>query len=314
MDKKCFPVIVLSGPTAVGKSALSLELALRLNGEVVSADSMQVYKGMDIGTAKLSMQQRRGVPHHLIDVCDLQTAFNVVHYFRHCMNACQDIIDRGKVPIVVGGTGFYIRSFLYGPPKGPPASSTLRAALLLRLEKEGAECLWKEVCDRDPLYAKTITCRDKNKLIRGLEIMSLTKRRVSDFAVPTTPQKKFNFRCWFLYHPRSALYKHINTRCEEMVQAGLCEEVKELLQRGLQDNMSACQAIGYRQCIEYLSSSQTWQDWEQFIEQFKTASRRLAKRQCTWFRKQPLFQWIDKDCFSMEQIKEKVVEDYLRAI
>ena len=304
-------VIILSGPTAVGKTQLSLTIAKAIGGEIISADSMQVYRGMDIGTAKVSVQERLQVPHHLIDSIDLDESFNVMEFYKHACQAIKEIFAKGAVPIVVGGTGFYIHALIYGPPSGPPSEPALRQQLEAEMEKRGAEALYEWLMQKDPLYASTITCRDRHKIIRALEIIMITRQRVSDLPRPETdPLDLSDFACWFIHMPKELLYPRIESRCDHMIAQGFLEEVKRLDQEGLSQNITACQAIGYRQALDYLHSAQTSEDWNRFVVTFKQASRRYAKRQFTWFRKEPLFKWVDIYKSSFDVVAEMIIQDY----
>ena len=305
-------VIVISGPTASGKTELSIRLAECINGEIISADSIQVYKGMNIGTAKANAESRKQVPHHLIDICDLSETFNVKQFYDKTVAAIYEISSRGRVPIIVGGTGFYLHSLLYGPPQGPPASYDIRKKIEEDLSKFGIEALYERLLKVDPAYGKTISYRDKNKVIRGLEIISLTEKRVSDFPKESQSRllKEFDFRCWFVYFPKKMLYPRIEMRCDEIISKGFIEEVKKLKEEGLEKNPSASQSIGYRQCLDFLNSEQSDEEWEHFVREFKKASRRFGKRQFTWFRKEPLFQWIDLDQYGFEKTLELIMQDF----
>ena len=304
--------IILSGPTATGKTALSLILAKALGGEIISADSMQVYKKMDIGTAKATKEQREEIPHHLIDIRDMCQSFNVVEFYQEATEAMNSIFARNKVPIVVGGTGFYIHTLLYGPPLGPPANQHVRRGLEEDMERFGPEPLYEKLKEVDPVYAKKITSNDRHKIIRALEIITLTQKRVSDFL--RTPQSgghpDINFRCWFVYYCKALLYPRIEQRCEEMAARGFLEEVKALDKENLRENLSASQAIGYRQALEYLDSSQTQKDYEEFLWSFKKASKRYAKRQFTWFRKEPIFRWLDLEAYEQSRATELILHDF----
>ena len=305
-------VIVIAGPTATGKTRLSLELARILGGEIVSADSIQVYRGMDIGTAKASIEERLEIPHHLIDICDLAESFNVVQFYEAASETCRAILSRGHIPIVVGGTGFYLHALLYGPPEGPPASLEVREKLERDIEKFGTEALYERLCSYDPEYGQTINQRDRHKIIRALEIIALTGKRVSDFPKGggSSLLLDFDFRCWFIYFPKEILFSRIEMRCDEMINRGLIDEVGELQERGIRENLSASQAIGYRQCLEFLASPRSHEDWEQFVWNFKKSSRRYAKRQFTWFRREPLFHWVDLDVYGYQKAFEMIVQDY----
>lgn len=304
-------VIVISGPTAVGKTRASLLIAQATGGEIISADSMQVYTGMDVGTAKPSREELQEIHHHLVDTRDLTESFNVVEFYDEACQSLKEIFAKGHVPIVVGGTGFYIHALLYGPPSGPPSAPDIRQMLENEMKEKGAEALYKRLHLIDPDYAGTITQGDRHKIIRALEIMSLTNKKVSDFG-PLTPDhlEELDFRCWFLYMPKETLYPRIEARCDRMVAEGVIEEVRRLEKEGLRSNLSAAQAIGYRQCLQYLDSPQTKEDFEIFVREFKKASRRYAKRQFTWFRKEPLFRWLNLDEISLETAVEIIIQDY----
>jgi len=304
-------VLVIAGPTGVGKTRISLAIAQAIGGEVISADSMQVYTGMDIGTAKVSKKERMLVPHHLIDTRDLSESYNVMDFYQEAEQALREIFLKGHVPMVVGGTGFYINALLYGPPGGPPASPEIRGLLEEEMNRKGSLALYDRLYLLDPEYAKTITQNDRQKIIRALEIMSITRRKVSDFQrVVHEEHEALDFRCWFLYLPKEILYPLIEKRCEEMVDQGFVEEVKCLEKEGLRDNLSASQAIGYRQCLDFLRSSQTEADFARFIADFKTASRHYAKRQLTWFKKEPLFRWLDLSKVSEASAIEFIIQDF----
>lgn len=309
--KRLNRVIVIAGPTASGKTKLSLEIAQAIGGEIISADSCQVYRGMDIGTAKVSAQERLLITHHLIDICDLNEPFNVAEFYKASQEVMKEIIIRGNVPIVVGGSGFYMHALLYGPPLGPPSNPDLRKQLDQQMGELGPEVLYERLQMLDPEYAQTISDHDRHKIVRALEIIALSSRKVSDFAKESSsyPQE-YNFRCWFIYYPRDQLYARIDLRCEEMIKNGLIDEVKALEQKGIRENLSASQAIGYRQALAYLKSPMSEDDWDRFVLQFKRASRQFAKRQFTWFRSEPLFRWVNIEEFDQEHLKELILQDF----
>jgi tRNA dimethylallyltransferase len=310
-QKKRKRVIVISGPTCCGKSKLAMELAQAMDGEIISADSMQVYRGMDIGTAKATLEERLLVPHHLIDIRDVHESFNVVDFYYEARQACQQILDRGNVPIVAGGSGFYLHALLYGPPSGPPSVPEVRKALEKEMEQLGSEALYARLAELDPQYARSITKNDKQKIVRALEIITLTNKKVSKLSWKgrRKPQN-YDFRCWFLHRPKDKLYERIDKRCEKMLKDGFLEEVKRLEQQGLRQNSSASQAIGYRQALDFLQTSQSPEEYEQFVKNFKQATRHYAKRQFTWFRKEPLFHWLDVDLHDHEMIFDIIKKDY----
>ena len=303
--------IIIAGPTGTGKTLLSLNLAAKIRGEIVSADSMQVYRGMDIGTAKVLPKDKARIPHHLIDIRNITEPFNVKDFCEEAKAACEDIFLRGKVPIIVGGTGFYIHALLYGPPSGPPTDLSVRKALQKEEEKYGIEFLYDKLRAFDPAYAETITPTDKHKVIRALEIIELSGKKVSDFSWKRRTRLPYcDWRSWFVFRPRNILYKLLESRCEEMLQQGLLEEVVELDRAGIRSNLTASQAIGYRQTLDFLDSGRTKEDYEQYVKNLKMASRHLAKKQFTWFRKEQHFQWLDMSRHSLEEIADIIIDDF----
>ncbi len=304
-------VIILAGPTGAGKTALSLRLAECLGGEVISADSMQVYRGMDIGTAKATREERERVAHHLVDIRDIHESFNVKDFYEEALLACQDILSRGKVPIIVGGTGFYIHAFLYGPPEGPACDPRIRAQLAEEAERFGIELLYDKLAQVDPEYAATVSRADRHKILRALEIIEISGKRVSDFSWrKRSPIPFFDHRCWFVFWPREILYTRLEKRCDEMLAQGLLEEVVHLDRAGIRQNRTAAQAIGYRQTLEFLDTARTAHDYEVYVDQLKQASRHLAKRQFTWFRKEPCFRWVDLSALSHDETLELLLREY----
>lgn len=302
-------VLVIAGPTATGKTKISIEIARRIGGEIISADSMQVYRGMDLGTAKVTKEETQGVPHHLIDIRNITESFNVVDYVEHAHAAIESILSRGKVPIVVGGTGFYIHALMYGAPQGPPSSAPIREKLEKDIDLLGPEALYQKVCELDPDYGKTIGAGDRQKIIRALEIMALTNKRVSEFGKfrHSTEMKKYLYKPSFIFFPKDILYPRIDARCDEMIRRGFPEEVERLEKQGLRTNLSASQAIGYKQYLEYLDSTHTEDDWQEFISSFKRASRKYAKRQFTWFRGEKAFEWLNLDELESEEAIHRII-------
>jgi tRNA dimethylallyltransferase len=305
-------IIVIAGPTGCGKSAFAMKLAQTIGGEIISADSMQVYKGMDIGTAKPTLEERASVPHYLVDIRTIQESFNVVDFYYEARQACHKILEREGTPIVVGGSGFYLHALIYGPPHGPPSVPEVRQALEKQMEIEGVEVLYERLRHFDPQYASTINKNDKQKIIRALEIITLTGKKVSKLSWTTRikPQN-YDFRCWFLHRSREHLYQRIEHRCDKMVADGLLHEVECLEKEGLRQNISASQAIGYRQGLDYLASPRTDADHQQFLHDFKQASRKYAKRQLTWFGREALFRWLDVDLHDYEVAIDIIHHDYM---
>ena len=208
----------------------------------------------------------------------------------------------------MGGCGFYLDAFLYGPPKGPPSSSIVRERLQKEIKKRGIAHLYEKLKKIDPSYAKTIGENDQHKIIRALEIIILSKKKVSFFPVEKKLKNDFlDCRCWFLYMPRKKLYDKVEKRCDEMIESGFIEEVKNLKKEGLEENHSASRAIGYKQCLDFLRGGQKQKE---FISKFKIASRRYVKRQFTWFLKNPFFQWIDFEKIEFERVQELIIDDF----
>jgi tRNA dimethylallyltransferase len=304
-------IIILAGPTGAGKTMISLDLAERIGGEIISCDSMQVYRGMDIGTAKASLEERKRIKHYLIDICDVQEPFNVKNFFDEAIAACKEIFSRGKVPIFVGGTGFYIHAFLYGPPLGPGCDPQVRERLIEEESHFGIELLYEKLLTLDLEYAKTVSQSDRHKILRALEIMEISGKRVSDFSWRERPKLSFfDQRCWFLFWPRPILYERLEKRIDGMLAQGLLEEVVRLDRLGIRNNKTAAQAIGYRQTLDFLDTAQTAQDYEEYVKKLKQASRNLAKRQFTWFRKEPDFRWLDLSKHSKEEVLDIIKDDY----
>lgn len=311
MHKPKKKAIILAGPTACGKSEFALQLAIAIGGEIVSADSIQVYREMNIGTSKPSKEELALVPHHLVNIRNLNEPFNVVDYYYEAHHAIQEIIAKDGVPIIVGGSGFYLHALLYGPPSGPPPVPELRKALEDELEQKGVEPLFQRLKQFDPEYASTITKNDKQKIVRALEIISQTGKKVSKLTWKARRKPRtYDYHCWFLFRPKDKLNERIENRCDLMLSKGFLDEVRELEKSGLRENSSAVQAIGYRQALEFLDSPQTEKDYQHFVHSFKHASKQYAKRQFTWFRKEPLYRWLDLDMHDPEIALDMVQKDY----
>ncbi len=304
-------VIILAGPTAVGKTALSLKLAEAIGGEIISADSVQAYIGADIGTAKVSIKDRLRIPHHLLDISLPSEQLNVFDYYHMAQKLIGEVLDRGSVPIIVGGAGFYLKTLMEGPPEAPPGDQNVRLMLEKEAETLGIESLYERLEEIDPQYAQSITFRDKQKIIRGLEIIVLTKRTVTSFK----KKKKsivspYLYRSWFLFRPREVLYERVEERCKDMVNLGFLDEVRELLSKGMECNRSLCMAIGYRQAMEYLASEQSEEDYIHFLNTFTQVTKQYVKRQFTWFRKEERFRWLNLELFDELNILTLIAEDY----
>ncbi len=305
-------LIVIAGPTCCGKTDLAILLAKTLGGEVVSSDSMQVYRGMDIGTAKASNEQRSQVVHHLLDIRDVTDPLTVVDFFDESYKACQSISARGQIPIVVGGAGFYLDVFLYGIPEGPPSDPVVRKELDSEAIQLGVDEMYRRLSSLDPEYAKTITKHDKQKIIRALEIILLSGKKVSDFSWKSRSLlSEYNYHCWFIHRPREVLYEKVEERCDQIIADGLLDEIIALEEQGLRSNSSASHAIGYRQGLRYLASDRTDDDYDTFVKDFKTASRRYVKRQFAWFKHKKIFQRLDVDRHDHEIASDIIIQEFI---
>jgi tRNA dimethylallyltransferase len=282
-------LILLAGPTAVGKSAVSLDLAERLGGEIISVDSMQVYRGLDIGTAKPAARDRRRVPHHLIDVVDLTEPFDAAQFVRMARAAITEIQERGHVPILCGGTGLYFKAFLEGLGETPTANLELRA----ELEATPLPDLLSELERCDPLTFCKIDRRNPRRVIRAVEVIRLTGKPFSAHRAAWLPpganHAKSTSAFFGLERSYHDLHQRIESRVDEMFRNGLVAETRALLDHGLAQNRTALQAIGYRQMVAHLRGERSLTDT---VELVKTRTRQFAKRQLTWFRRQARLEWI----------------------
>ena len=283
--------VLLAGPTAVGKSELALALAERLNGEIISVDSMQVYRGMDIGTAKPSPEERARVPHHLIDVVDVTQPFDAAQFVQMARQAVGEIQSRGRLPILSGGTGLYFKAFLDGLGEAPPTDTALRAIL----EATPMPELLRELAERDPATFERIDRQNPRRVIRAVEVIRLTGKPFSGQRAnwQSSPQAPGALPLHFgLQRAAADLHERIETRVESMFQRGWVPETEHLLQHGLAQNRNAMQALGYGQIAEYLGGVRSLPET---IKLVKTRTRRFAKRQMTWFRRQLRLNWITLD-------------------
>jgi tRNA dimethylallyltransferase len=288
-------IVVVAGPTASGKTSLSVELAKVFNGEIISADSMQIYRWMDIGTAKPSREERKGIPHHLLDVVDPDEPFNAALYRSLAHSAAMEVIDRGKLCLLVGGTGLYIKSLLQGLFECPPATQELRRSLHLEWESDGTMGLYKKLERLDPETAGKIHPHDRIRIVRALEIIGLTKRLPSELVREHRfGERSFNALKFCLHVERKRLYQRIDERSVDMVDRGLVAETEGLLERGYDARLKPMEAIGYRQAVRYLRNECTL---EQAISSLQRDTRRYAKRQLTWFRRDAEYTWLDPGNF-----------------
>ena len=281
--------VFIAGPTAVGKSEIALALAEQLGGEIISVDSMQVYRGLDIGTAKPSPAERARVPHHLIDIRNLTESFDAAQFIRLAQKAVQEIQSRGRVPIFCGGTGLYFNAFLSGLGEAPSANPELRA----ELEQIPFEKLLGELRERDPEGYEKIDKQNPRRVIRAVEVIRLTGKKFSEQRAEWKQEarsKEQGARFFGLNRQPADLHTRINVRVDEMFRLGLLDETRELLKHGLEQNQTTMQAIGYRQVVEHLRGERSLAET---IDLVKIRTRQFAKRQLTWFRRQLSPEWIE---------------------
>ena len=285
-------VLVVTGPTATGKTALGVELALSLGGEIVSADSMQVYKGMDIGTAKVRPEEMRGVSHHMIDIIEPKESFSVARYVKLADECIADILSRGKLPIIVGGTGLYIDALLRGTNFDEDASDpALRARLEASYEEKGGEAMLRELSSFDPSRAEKLHPSDRKRVLRALEVFYLTGRTITEHDEESrlAPPRYEALKIALSYKDRQELYKRIDARADSMEKEGLFDEVRALLKSGVPEKSTAMQGIGYKEAALYIKGEISRAE---AIEAIKRESRRYAKRQLTWLRRDASVRWI----------------------
>ena len=308
------PLVVLTGPTAVGKTSLSIRLAEQIGGEIISADSMQVYRHMDIGSAKVTREEMRGIAHHLIDVLEPEESFNVTVFQRLARQAVKDICSRGRLPILAGGTGFYIQALLYEIDfTQTKEDGALRARLEEIASRQGPEELHRMLAQADPQAARQIHPHNVKRVVRALEYLAQTGEAIS--AHNEREKKKpaaYRSLYFVLTDAREAIYARIDRRVDEMLKAGLVEEVRALKERGLTRDMVSMQGLGYRQILSYLDGEY---DLDRAVYLIKRDTRHFAKRQLTWFSREKQVCWVDRRDFENEdkildflvrQIKEKI--------
>ena len=274
-------VLVIAGPTASGKTALGIEKALALDGEIVSADSMQIYRGMDIGTAKATPDERLAVRHHMIDIVNPDEDYSVARYVNDAAKCCDDILSRGKLPIIVGGTGLYIDSLLSGRDFGEYDTS-LRPELGAHYDEVGGEAMLKELSLFDPERASILKPNDKKRIVRAFEVYRLSGITITEhdrLSRQIPPRYEYDFI--FLNPDRDELYERINNRVDKMISLGLVDEVSSLL-KTVDESCTSMQAIGYKEIVQYLKGELTLNEASELI---KLSSRRYAKRQVTWFKR-----------------------------
>jgi tRNA dimethylallyltransferase len=285
------PILIIAGPTAAGKTDASLLLARQLGAEIVSADSMQIYRGMDIGTAKPSPEQRKLIYHHMIDIVEPDQPYSVGDYLRDARAAIDGILSSGGVPIVVGGTGLYIRALTRGLFHGPPADLDLRERLLSREAEGQPGTLYTDLVKVDPEAAIKIHPNDLRRTVRALEVYYLRDRKLSEFQREHAfGDRPYRFTLLFLVRSRDELYRRIEKRVDQMIDSGLEAEVRALFDRGYPMDLASMRGLGYRQFIEHFLGRSTR---DEAVALLKRDTKRFAKRQFTWFRREPEAVWVD---------------------
>lgn len=288
-------ILVIVGPTASGKTRMAVELAQRHNGEVISADSMQIYRTMDIGTAKPTKEEMGGIPHHMIDVADPEEDFSVARYVEMAAQCVDDVLARGKLPIVAGGTGLYIDSLLSGRTFASfSPDSALRGELEQELAEKGGQAMLEALAQMDPEAAQRLHPNDHKRIIRALEVYRSTGKTITQHNRETQaiPPRYDALTIGLAFQDRQAMWRRIDQRVDEMVAAGLEDEVRRLLTSGISPKCTAMQAIGYKEFTQALSGEMTWQEAADVV---KLRSRQYAKRQLTWFGRNPNTRWVRWD-------------------
>ena len=301
-------LIVLTGPTAAGKSELSVQLAKRIGGEIISADSMQVYRGMDIGSAKITVQEMQGVPHHLIDVLDPSEPFDVVRFQSLAKEAMRQIRSRGRIPILVGGTGFYIQAVLYDVDFTRQEQDSDYRRMLE--QKADPQQLHRMLEEADPEAARQIHPNNIKRTIRALEYYRETGRRISEHnEAERAKESPYRFAYFVLHEDREVLYDRINRRVDRMMEEGLEEEVRLLKERGMTRDMVSMQGIGYAEMLQYLDGEIPL---EEALRLIRRNTRHFAKRQLTWFRRERDVTWIDRGHFNGDN--DRILDEMLRVL
>ncbi|MBE5881135.1 MAG: tRNA (adenosine(37)-N6)-dimethylallyltransferase MiaA [Lachnospiraceae bacterium] len=292
-------LVILTGPTAVGKTKLSIELAKRISGEIISADSMQVYKHMDIGSAKIMPEEMDGVVHHLIDVLEPTEDFDVFRFQQMAKEKMQEIYERGHIPVIVGGTGFYIQALLYDIDfSQSQEDSQLRMQLEQFARENGAHALHEILAQEDPQAAEEIHENNVKRVIRAIEYHRQTGEKISDHnREQRAKESPYNFCYFVLNDDRTVLYDRIDRRVDRMLNDGLVQEVEKLLAMGCRRGSTAMQGLGYKEIIAYLEGDT---DLERAVYLIKRDTRHFAKRQITWFKREPDVVWVQKDALGQD--------------
>ncbi|GAA0298185.1 tRNA dimethylallyltransferase [Gracilibacillus halotolerans] len=299
-------LVVIVGPTAVGKTALSIEIAEKYNGEVISGDSMQIYRGMDIGTAKITEEEKKGIPHHLIDILSPNEDYSVAQFQKDVQAAIRSISSRGKLPILVGGTGLYIQSVLYDYQfSKQQRDEAIQEKIEQELEKYGVNHVYKRLKEVDPEQAQKIHPNNTRRLIRALEVYEQTGLTLSEYQKKQSNEMQFDAFLIGLEMDRVLLYDRINQRIDLMMEQGLLDEVEGLL-NNTNENAQAMKAIGYKEFIPYFRGEQSL---EETVELLKRNSRRYAKRQFTWFKNKLPVHWYSMLPTEKDNVFQNILHD-----
>lgn len=302
MNEKKPPLVILTGPTAAGKTKLSVELAKRIGGEIISADSMQVYRGMDIGSAKVTRKEMQGIPHYLIDEFDPSEEFHVVKFQEYAKKYIHRIHEKGKIPILVGGTGFYIQAVLYDIDFTENGSDlSYRNHLQMVADQRGAETLHTMLRGVDPVSADAIHANNIKRVIRALEFYHETGQKISEHnEAERKKESPYTFAYFVLNDLRETIYKNIDLRVDQMMKQGLLDEVRTLKDKGCTRDLVSMQGLGYKEILDYFDGACTL---DEAVRILKRDTRHFAKRQLTWFRREREVEWIDKNTFDHDTEK-----------
>lgn len=294
-------VIVIVGPTASGKTSASISVAKKLNGEIISADSMQIYREMNIGTAKVTKEEADGIKHYLVDIVNPDEVFNVTKYKELAEAAIEEILAKGKIPIIVGGTGLYVSTLINGIEFAEVGEDVeYREQMTALAEKKGAEYLHNELRKVDPDAADAIDMNNIRRVVRALEIFKLTGKTKTQLDIESRKEVKYDYRVYGIDTPREELYNRINLRVDKMFEEGLLEEVKYVNEK-YKLSSTAIQGLGYKEVIEYIDGKVSFDEMK---EKLKMETRRYAKRQLTWFRREEKVKWC-----SLEMIVDTIIND-----